>query len=92
MKTLNTIKINNQYSTSTFTGTTKEVANFLRTEAKLKRRESRLRAKLNDSVTALPSHLHQSKLVTMASFALNSLDAKSLMTLLNNHGVVKYSF
>lgn len=92
MKTL-TVKTTGQYSSSNsiFTGTKKQVRTYLRSEASRMRRESRLVKKLDDTVHAIDSNLHISKLVTMASFTLGTLGIESLLELLNNHGVLKYT-
>lgn len=84
------ILIDNQYSTSKFEGTKKEVLSFLRNEAYTKRRESRQLKGLPDNVMSIDEGLHNSKLVTMASFKINSLDVNCLIKLLNSHGVVKF--
>jgi len=89
MKTL-TLTVKGQYSSSnyTLTGSRKEVYNHLITLAKEKRRQSRLLNKLDDSVHSLPANKHQSKLVTIASFKINS---QNVIELLNNHGVLKFA-
>ena len=55
------------------------------------RRESRISRRLEDSVSAINEKIHPSKLVTMASFKLNNLGIDSLLELMNNHGVIKYT-
>jgi len=91
MKSL-TVSISGQYKSSdaTFTGSKKQVLNFLRTEARRMRRESRTSRHLPDDVHSINENLHPSKLVTMASFKLNDLDVDALLNLINNHGVLKY--
>lgn len=92
MKTF-TITTTGQYSASdsTFTGTKKQVINYLRDEARRMRRESRTSKHLEDSVHAISESLHSSKLVAMASFKLNNLNIEALLELMNNHGVIKYA-
>ena len=92
MKNL-TLTTTGQYAAinSTFTGTKKQVLNHLRDEARRMRRESRTSRHLPDNVHAIDENLHPSKLVTMASFRLNSLGIDSLLELMNNHGVIKYT-
>jgi len=88
------IQINGQYASSnaTFKGTKKEVRAFLIKTAKEKRRASRQLRNLEDSVHAINSNLHQSNLVTMASFDIQKLSNQEIVKLLNNHGVIKYRF
>jgi hypothetical protein len=88
-----TVKISGQYKSSnaTFEGTKKEVRNFLINTAKEVRRNSRLLRRLEDSVHAISSDKHVSKLVTMASFKIQTLSNEQIVELLNNHGVIKYS-
>ena len=92
MKTLK-ITISGQYqsSNSSFEGTKKQVLNFLRTEAKRMRRESRTSRHLDDSVHSIPEQKHPSKLVTIASFKLNDMRMEDIIKLINNHGVLKYT-
>ena len=92
MKT-QTLTVKGQYSASNYTlkGSKKEILTHLREEAGEKRRESRLLHRLDDNVHSIDSNLHQSRLVTMASFDLNKMNANQIIELLNNHGVIKYS-
>jgi RNase P protein component len=81
----------NQYGIQEqFIGSSKETHNYLLSEAKTKRRNSRIAHRLTDSVHSLPHTAHQSELVIIASFDLNSMSNEKLITLLNAHGVVKY--
>jgi outer membrane protein assembly factor BamA len=86
------ITINGQYASSnvTFEGTKKEVRAFLINEAREKRNASRELRKLENSVHAIDEKLHQSKLVTMASFKIPLLNNEQIIELLNAHGVLKY--
>jgi hypothetical protein len=88
-----TVTVTGQYVASnyTFTGTKKQVINYLRDEARRMRRESRTSRHLEDSVHAIDDDLHPSKLITMASFKLNNLGIDCLLDLINNHGVIKYT-
>jgi hypothetical protein len=89
----NSVQITGQYKSSnaTFTGTKKEVRNFLIETAKEKRRASRTSRHLEDSVHAICETKHQSKLVTMASFKIQLLSNEQIIELLNNHGNLKYT-
>jgi len=73
-----------------FEGNKKVVLEKLRTEAREKRRSSRIAHKLEDTVHSIDDSKHQSKLVTMASFKLENLGVDQLLDLLNNHGVTNY--
>ena len=88
-----TLTVTGQYSASNYTlkGSKKEILTHLREVAGEKRRNSRLLNKLPDSVHSINENLHQSKLVTMASFDLNKMRANQIIELLNNHGVIKFS-
>lgn len=88
-----TVTITGQYTSSntTFTGTKKQVLNFLRDEARRMRRESRTLRHLPDNVHSINENLHSSKLVTMASFQLNNICLEGLLELINNHGVLRYT-
>ena len=82
---------NNQYGNSRiFKGNRKSILKQLRTEARELRRNSRLINKLPDNVHSINEELHQSKLVTMASFDLENKGLEELLNLLSNHGVCKY--
>jgi hypothetical protein len=89
----NSIKITGDYesSNSTFTGTEKETLKFLRKEALKMRKDSRSMRNLPNTVHAISAELHQSKLVTMASFAIKRLGIDSLIELINSRGVLKYT-
>jgi plasmid maintenance system killer protein len=71
-------------------GNKKQVLEDLRVEARTKRRESRLRHNLTDDVHSIDKSLHQSELVTMASFKLENKGLNDLIELLNSHGVTNY--
>lgn len=92
MKTVTITKIG-QYAASkeVFECSKRQALNYFRIEAARMRRESRLLKKLPDSVMPLPVEFHKSRLVTIASFALNYMDIEALLELINNHGVIKYS-
>ena len=91
METLTVTKTGQYFQALTFTGTKKQVISHLRDEARRMRRESRTSRHLKDSVHAINENLHTSKLVTMASFQLNNLGLESILELINNHGVIKYT-
>lgn len=84
--------VKGDYAASNYTkkGSKKEILTFLRDEAHKLRRSSRLIHNLPDNVHSIDDKLHQSKLVTMASFKLSEMNIEQLLTLLNNHGVYKY--
>lgn len=87
------LKVTGQYSASNYTlkGSKKEILTHLREVTGEKRRNSRLSNKLSDTVHSINENLHQSKLVTMASFELNKMGANQIIELLNNHEVIKFS-
>jgi len=90
MKNLITITGDYNSSNATFEGTKKEVLEFLKKEALTMRKQSRELRRLPNTVHAINNDLHQSKLVTMASFAIEKLGAENLIELMNSHGVFKY--
>lgn len=79
----------NQYGNSEVVE--KNILDYLRNECHEKRRASRLKSNLPDNVHSVDENLHQSKLVTMASFDLKNKKRQELLDLLNNHGVEKFS-
>jgi len=88
-----TLNISGQYQSTNakFKGTKKEVRAFLISTAKEVRRASREMRRLEDSVHAISEDKHPSKLVTMASYKIQTLSNEQIIDLLNGHGVVKYS-
>lgn len=87
------ITVSNQYGTSyMYEGYKKAMLTKLRDIAASKRRASRQLHGLTDDVFSINSKLHQSRLVTMASFDLNQLGSEQIVKLLNDHGVEKFSF
>lgn len=88
-----TVTTTGQYQSSltTFTGTKKQVLNYLRDLAVNFRRQSREAKKLPNSVHSIDVNLHPSKLVTMASFKIKTLGIQESISLLNNHGVLSFS-
>ena len=88
-----TVTISGQYasSNSTFSGSKKQVLNFLRESACGMRRDSRVSRHLPDNVHSIPEDLHTSKLVTMSFFSLNKKGIVDILKLINLHGVLKYN-
>ncbi len=93
MKRLLTVTTSGNYasSNSSFTGTKKEVLNYLRVEACKMRRESRMAKHLPDNVHAIDISLHPSELVTVASFSLNNMSIEHLLRIMNKHGIIRYA-
>lgn len=85
-----TITLTNQYGLSYTRSFDKkgEAINFLISEAKAKRKLSRIQHGLKNSVHSLPENSHQSPLVRISSFKINHFN---VLDLLNNHWVQTYT-